>query len=220
MPYEPVDHISVEVVEVPYMLSCVEKVKCGLFSNIIEEKHDGLKYNFILAHYGSLYVGTGFHCSTNDTHPKSLRIKVLRSSPTNIVNHFQEMRRISEIINHGVNCGKIWKNYSISDDCSVSSCFPKYENISHDMVTILSTGYGRYGNEIGHDAHVGESHKSIPYNKLWVSSASCHHKQHSSSSLKTETVDMNNKTFLPDQYSAETATVQASFNEMGETTTA
>lgn len=219
MHYEPVDHISVEVVEVPNFLYCWENFTG--FANIIEAEHDGSKYNFILGHKGTLYVGTGFHCRANNAHPKSLRIKALRVSSTNIVNHFHEMRRISEIINHGLTCGKILKNYSISDNCStINSCFPKYENISHDLVTILSTGFGRHNNEMSHDAHDGEGHKGVPYHKFWISSTSCHHKEHLSSNLPTETIDMNNKTFLPDEYSVQTTTVQPTTNGPEETSTA
>lgn len=220
MHYEPVDHISVEALEVQYKFDCWGGYNCESFSNITEAKHDGINYNFVIGHFGTMYVGTGFHCRTNNTRPKSLRIKVLRYSLSQIMDHFEEMRRISEIINHGLTCGKILKNYSISDDCSISSCFPMYRNISRDMMTILSTSFGRHDNEIGHDAHNGKGHKVVPENTLWKPSTSCHHKEHIlSSSLQTETIDENNKTILPAEYSVETTTVQPTFNELEETST-
>lgn len=216
MHYEPVDHISVEVVEVPHMLHCFGDFSCNNFSNIIEAEHDGLNYNFILGYQGIMYVGTGFHCRTNNTRPKSLRIKVVRFAHAEIMDHFEEMRRMSEIINHGLTCGKILKNYSISDNCFMNSCFPKYNNISRDMVSILSTNFRRYNNEMGIN---GENHKVVPLNKLWIPSTSCHHKEHLSSSLKTETINKINKTFLPDKYSVKTITVEPTFKELEEAST-
>lgn len=217
MHYEPVDHISVEVVEVPYVLDCFGNYGCKNVSNIIEAEQDGLNYNFILGYNRIMYVGTGFHCRTNNTRPKSLRIKVIRFAHAEIMDHVEEMRRMSEIINHGLTCGKILKNYSISDNCSrLSSCFPKYNNISPDIVTILSTNFRRYKHEMDINGGV---HKVVPLNRLWIPSASCHHKEHLSSSLKTETIDKINETFFPDKYSVKTITVQPTFKELEEAST-
>ncbi|XP_054273149.1 uncharacterized protein LOC128993338 [Macrosteles quadrilineatus] len=110
--------------EVTDFNSCLDNRTCHTFVNAIEQKHDGSKYNFVVGEEGELYIGSGFKCLANNDE-KALYVKILTSNKPREINAFRIVsdsvqvknnkicNRLSELIRHGISCGKIASEHKI-----------------------------------------------------------------------------------------------------------
>uniref|UniRef100_A0A1B6KL95 Peptidoglycan recognition protein family domain-containing protein n=1 Tax=Graphocephala atropunctata TaxID=36148 RepID=A0A1B6KL95_9HEMI len=201
-PYQPVDHISVDIVETS-SVNCSDDASCDAMVQRIEKHHDGSQYNFIIGTHFDIYVGLGFRCSAHGVNT-TLKIKVLRLKQYAA---FEELARIAEIIQQGIACGKILGKYSISKSCHTDDNSHSIYDWNLDCFSLVDLFLGENSQSVDHYAETGrvehysyqenEGRKIIRQHFKWMA---CHKSEHVTTQPVNPTTIQSESDFVKETY--------------------